>query len=282
MTLYNYSYEFRQVAVILFLAAQPQVIDPPSSQTLPLGANATFTCRTIGRVQWEISDSSIDRVLSVTLPLMDANQLNDLAARGIYATATLVNSSTAEYLSTLMLTTYERNKTEVYCRGRLSVELTQLDQPATVILYGECSANDLVHVLAARSVILVLFHRVGPPDPPTGLAAIPGGLEELHLTWTAPFTLEGVQTNYTLTINNTDSAGDAQVISLNATTYTFQTEGSSCDVYQFRVRASNAAGVSSTTEPVNAAVPACTSVISTCPNYFSDHLILYDHVPDPA
>ena len=123
--------------------------------------------------------------------------------------------------------------------------------------------------------------HAGPPGPPTGLTALPGDLEELLLTWTAPFTLEGVHTNYALTINNTDSAGDAQVISLNATTYAFQTKGSSCDVYQFHVRASNAAGVSSTTEPVNAAVPACTSVISTCPNYFSDHPILYDYVPDP-
>ena len=38
------------------LTAQPKVIDPPSRQTLPLVANTTFTCRTIGRVQWEISD----------------------------------------------------------------------------------------------------------------------------------------------------------------------------------------------------------------------------------
>jgi len=28
-----------------------KVIDPPSSQMLPLGANNTCTCRTIGKVQ---------------------------------------------------------------------------------------------------------------------------------------------------------------------------------------------------------------------------------------
>ena len=107
---------------------------------------------------------------------------------------------------------------------------------------------------------IILFYLAGPPDPPTGLTAQPEGLE-LLLSWTAPFTLEGVHTSYTLIINNTDSAGGAQVISLNATTYTFRTEGPSCAIYQFRVRASNAAGVSNTTEPVNAAVPACTRVI---------------------
>ena len=87
--------------------------------------------------------------------------------------------------------------------------------------------------------------------------ALPGSLEELHLTWTAPFTLEGVHTSYTLIINNTYSVGGAQVISLNDTTYTFRTEAPSCVVYQFRVRASNAAGVGSANEAVNAAVPTC-------------------------
>ena len=103
----------------------------------------------------------------------------------------------------------------------------------------------------------VLFYLAGPPDPPTGLTAQPEGLE-LLLSWTAPFALEGVHTNYTLIINNIDSAEGAQVISLNATTYIFRTEGPSCAIYQFRVRASNAAGVSNTSEPVNAVVPACT------------------------
>jgi len=58
-------------------------------------------------------------------------------------------------------------------------------------------------------------------------------------------------------MNNADSAGGAQFVSLNDTTYTFRTEAPSCNIYQFRVRASNAAGVSNTSEPVNAAVPAC-------------------------
>ena len=58
-------------------------------------------------------------------------------------------------------------------------------------------------------------------------------------------------------MNNIDSAGGAQFVPLNATTYTFWTEAPSCTIYQFQVQASNAAGVSNTTEAVNAAVPTC-------------------------
>ena len=43
-----------------------------------------------------------------------------------------------------------------------------------------------------------------------------------------------------------------QVISLNATTYTFRTEGPSCDIYKFCVQAMNLAGASNATEQVNA------------------------------
>jgi len=87
---------------------------------------------------------------------------------------------------------------------------------------------------------------------------IPGSVEVFLVSWTAPFTLEGIHTSYILIINNIDSVEGAQVISLNTTTYVFRTEGPSCDIYQFRVRASNAAGISNTTEPLNATVPACT------------------------
>ena len=100
------------------LADEPQVLDPPSNQTLSLGANATFTCRTIGRVQWEITDTSTGRVLAVVLPLSNTD-LNDFAARGIYATDTVVNSSILEYLSSLILTTDERNETKVWLCNRL-------------------------------------------------------------------------------------------------------------------------------------------------------------------
>ena len=104
----------------------------------------------------------------------------------------------------------------------------------------------------------ILFCRAGPPDPPTNLTVLPRSLEELLLTWTAPFTLEGVHTTYTLIINNIDREGNVRVIPLNVTTYTFRTEDPSCDIYQFRVSASNVAGFSNATEPVNATVPACT------------------------
>jgi len=67
-----------------------------------------------------------------------------------------------------------------------------------------------------------------------------------------------VHTSYILIVNKIDSAGDAQVISLNATTYIFQTEGPSCDIYQFRVQARNIAGASNATELVNTAIPTCT------------------------
>ena len=116
------------------LAAQPQVIEPPSSQTLPLGANATFTCRTIGTVRWEIDYTSSS--LSTSEPVLEVEV--PFAAQGIYATGTLVNSSTTEYFSTLTLTTDGRNETEVYCRARLSSRISAVGQPATVILFGEC------------------------------------------------------------------------------------------------------------------------------------------------
>ena len=120
----------------MILAAQ-RVIDPPSSQTLPLGENATFTCRTIGRVRWEIRNPTTGFV-AAELPLRD-DQLSVLAAMGIYATDTLINSSTTEYSSTLILTTDERNETEVYCRATLNLAIIDLGQPATVILFGGCA-----------------------------------------------------------------------------------------------------------------------------------------------
>lgn len=70
---------------------------------------------------------------------MSGDEFSQFAARGIYATDTLVDGPNSEYLSTLILTTYERNKTEVYCRANLDFELTDLGQPATVILFGECA-----------------------------------------------------------------------------------------------------------------------------------------------
>jgi len=131
-------YEFRQVAAIYPVAAQPQVIDPPRSQILPQGANATFFCITIGRVRWEIILPHPRLMLAVDYPLSDTELIN-FAAWGIYATGTLVNSSITEYLSTLTLTTDERNVTEVYCRARLNFRITAPSQPAAVILYGECA-----------------------------------------------------------------------------------------------------------------------------------------------
>ena len=132
-----------------YILAAQLVIDPPSSQTLPLGANATFTCRTIGRVRWQIRNTSAGRSLAVELPLT-GTELSAFAAMGIYATDTLVNGPNTEYVSTLILTTDERNETEVYCRANLNFVLTDLGQPATVTLFGECadyfgcSTNDLV------------------------------------------------------------------------------------------------------------------------------------------
>ena len=122
----------------LYVLTAQLVIDPPSSRTLPLGANATFTCRTIGRVRWEIRDTNTSRSLAVELPL-SGDEFSRLAARGIYATDALVNSPNSEYLSTLILTTVERNETEVYCRAFLNFQLTALDQPAIIILFGECA-----------------------------------------------------------------------------------------------------------------------------------------------
>ena len=66
----------------------------------------------------------------------DAGNLNGFTALGIYATDTLINSSTTEYLSTLTLTTDRRNKTEVSCRARL-IPMFDVSQPATIILFGE-------------------------------------------------------------------------------------------------------------------------------------------------
>jgi len=114
-----------------YMFLQPSlVIHPPSGQTLPLGVNATFTCRTIGRVQWDITDTSVNQQLEVRLPLGDAG-LNDFAALCIYATDTLINSSTTEYLSALTLTTDGRNETEVSCRATLTPEFID-SQPATI------------------------------------------------------------------------------------------------------------------------------------------------------
>ena len=124
----------------MYVLAAQLVIDPPSSRTLPLGANATFTCRTIGQVRWEIliRNTNTSRLLAVELPLR-GDEFSRLAAMGIYATDTLVNSPNSEYLSTLMLTTNERNETEVSCRAFLNFQLSARDQPATVILFGECA-----------------------------------------------------------------------------------------------------------------------------------------------
>ena len=74
-------------------------------------------------------------MLEVRLPLENAD-LDDFAARGIYAADTPINSSTTEYLSTLTLTTDGRNETEVSCRARLTPEFID-SQPATIILFGE-------------------------------------------------------------------------------------------------------------------------------------------------
>ena len=78
------------------------------------------------------------QVLEVDLPLSDPNLIN-FAALGIYATDALVNSSSSEYLSTLTMTTDERNETEVYCRARLNFGTTVGVGPATIILFGECA-----------------------------------------------------------------------------------------------------------------------------------------------
>ena len=124
----------------LYVLTAQLVIDPPSSRTLPLGANATFTCRTIGLVRWQIiiRNTNTSRLLAVELPL-SGDEFSRLAAIGIYATDTLVNGRNEEYSSTLMLTTDERNETEVFCRAFLNFQLTAFDQPATVILFGECA-----------------------------------------------------------------------------------------------------------------------------------------------
>ena len=77
-------------------------------------------------------------MLSFELPL-SGDEFSRLAAWGIYATDTLVNGTNTEYLSTLIMTTDERNETEVFCRAFLNFRLTAIDQPATVILFGECA-----------------------------------------------------------------------------------------------------------------------------------------------
>ena len=113
-----------------------EILESPGDQTVPLGSNATVSCRTDGLLRWRVT-------LNLQVPPIDVStdvQINLLADKEIYVLGdALGNDVTLEYSSKVVITgTRGNNGTVLHCRAGLNqLEFIINSNPATVLVFGK-------------------------------------------------------------------------------------------------------------------------------------------------
>ena len=109
------------------------------------------------------------------------------------------------------------------------------------------------------------------PAPPSNLTLL--SLEPFTVSWIPPFTLPGVNLSYFFNVTNLNTSRVFRSGELWTPIFNFSgTEGGSpCDVYQFTVTASNAAGWSDPSN-FNFSLPSCKLHLKSIQNVTS-HII---------
>ena len=89
-------------------------------------------------------------------------------------------------------------------------------------------------------IFLSVYIYTAEPHPPSNLVLEVDGLN-LVATWTEPFSLEGEEISYVVTVTNKDSGAAAVSITLNETTYFFMKPfgAHNCEGYLFTVFSRN-------------------------------------------
>ena len=99
---------------------------PVGIQTVPLGSNATFSCRTTGLLVWRVGSAQI----------LHPSQISNLAKQKIYITGDSVpdENSGLEHSSTVIITgTRDNNVTMLWCL--VTFDLLQYNESDPGILY---------------------------------------------------------------------------------------------------------------------------------------------------
>ena len=113
-----------------------EILESPGNQTVPLGSNATVSCRTDGLLRWRVTQNSQVPPVEIFTDV----QINILAEKGIYVLGdALGNNATLEYSSKVVITgTRGNNGTILHCRAGLNqLEFIINSNPATVLVFGK-------------------------------------------------------------------------------------------------------------------------------------------------
>ena len=88
-------------------------------------------------------------------------------------------------------------------------------------------------------MIIIISIHAAEPHPPSNLNLVPDGLS-LVVSWKKPFSFEGEELSYVVSITNI-ATGSIEEIILNVTTYDFEqpTDSHDCVEYQFAVFSKN-------------------------------------------
>ena len=120
-----------------------EILESPGNQTVPLGSNATVSCRTDGLLRWSVTNSQ----LNVDIDVFTDSQIDFLAEEGIYVLGDVLgNNATLEYSSKVVITgTTTNNGTVLHCKVGQNEVVFISSNPATVLVFGRSISNSPPH-----------------------------------------------------------------------------------------------------------------------------------------
>lgn len=205
-----------------------ELLKGPQSQNVVLGATATFTC--IGSssaatkfMAWRFNGStlSLDESINMNFSLVSAN-----------LSLTTLESN----LSFTALSQY--NNSNIQCTFFEVLDMYGFDSDESELAYLRIQGKCII--VCSQHIRFALPGLLGSVIDLNVLYSLP----ETLLSWTAPFTLEGLSINYDVTITDENSGITKPVVALTDTTqYMFSTtELTACHSYSFTVQTRNGAG----------------------------------------